>query len=193
MFSMHRAKYSHSCGRARTKKFNRRCAKKERTGSWLHLCFISAWISTIQKIMNTNPDSSTSKIEWKLTNANSGQNSDGFIWRITLRKERLASVRGKGQSHNSDGARPDYQTLRPKPDEAHKGAKSIQNVGVIASRLSDHAAQLGVANGADHGKKATQDPNDHGHINWACFFQHPAGGHKYSRSNNASHDHCAAL
>ena len=86
----------------------------------------------------------------RLTNAKSSQNSNGFIWWFTLRKERLACIRRKGQGNNGNGARPDNKALCPQPDKAHKASKSVQNVGIVATSFSDHASQLGVANCTDH-------------------------------------------
>ncbi len=75
---------------------------------------------------------------------------DCFIRRIALREERLGRVGGKGEADNGNGAGPDNQALGPETDEADEWSEGVEDVGVVASGLLDHAAELGVTVCADH-------------------------------------------
>ena len=122
--------------------------------------------------------------KWVLTDANGGKESDTFIWWVTLRKERLASINWKGQRHNSLTARPNDYALHPQSNEGQKRAKWDHNVGVISSRFLDHATQFGVAIGAHHTENATYNPHHQSHIHWSCFFENSWGADKNARTDD---------
>ncbi len=79
---------------------------------------------------------------------------DCFIRRIALWEERLGRIGGKGEADDSNGAGPDNQALGPETDEADERSEGVEDVGVVASGLLDHAAKLGITVSANHGEKA---------------------------------------
>ena len=54
---------------------------------------------------------------------------------VTLWEEELDGVLGKGEGDDGDGAGPHDDALRPQTDEADEGAKGVQDVRVVPSRL----------------------------------------------------------
>ncbi len=97
---------------------------------------------------------STSILVRALTNTDGSQTPDGFVGRGALGEEGLGGVRCEGEADDGNRTRPDNQTFGPKTDEPHEGAEGVEDVGVVAAGLLDHAAQLGVAVRAHHGEEA---------------------------------------
>ena len=95
----------------------------------------------------------------QLTNADRGQTPDGLVGRGALGEEGLRGVRREGEADDGDRARPDNQTFGPQTNEPDEGAEGVEDVGVVAAGLLDHAAQLGVAVGAHHGEEAASEPD----------------------------------
>ena len=80
--------------------------------------------------------------------------------RVAFRKERLADVEREGERLDGAGARPHDDALDPEPDERRQGPEGDVDVGVVGAGLLDHAAQLGVAVGAEHGENPAHAPDD---------------------------------
>ena len=75
----------------------------------------------------------------------------------------LDRVDSEGEGHDGHGAGPDDHGLHVEPHEGEEAPECLHDVGVVPARLPDHAAQLGVAVGADHGEDARREPHRERH------------------------------
>lgn len=82
-----------------------------------------------------------------LTDAAYGEETNGFIRGLALRKEGLQDVNAERESHDGLRTGPNDHTLNPEPDERHERAERLHDVGIVGSTLRDHTAQLGVTVG----------------------------------------------
>ena len=76
------------------------------------------------------------------------------------------------------------------PDEGHKVPKGDHDVSVVGASLLYHAAQLGIAVGANHGEDAGEDPHCKGHVDAAHLQQHSRRRDKDAGPNDGAHDDC---
>lgn len=122
------------------------------------------------------------------TYAKSSQQPDCLLRLITLRKERLDDIVGKGQCHNGGGAGSDDHALHPEPQEGWQGPESLSDVSVICPGFHDARTQFCVAVGSDHGKQSASQPHSQGHTHRSNLLKDALGTNEDARSYDAAYD-----
>ena len=129
----------------------------------------------------------------KLTDANCCQKPDALIRRVAEREERLGGVDGEGQGHNGLGAGPDDDALDPQSNEGQELAECHHDVGIVGAGLFDHASELGITVGADHGEDSADDPDGEGHVDGSGVLQNSGRRNEDSGSDDRSDDDGASV
>ena len=90
-------------------------------------------------------------------------------------------------------ARPQDDALDPQPDEGEERPEGEVDVGVVRAGLLDHAAELGVAVGADHGEDAAGHPDHQAHVDAARALEHAGGRDEDAAADDAADDQLESL
>ena len=128
-----------------------------------------------------------------LTYADCCQHAHALVRRVALGEEGLCRIDGEGEGDDGLGARPHYHALHPQSDEGQERSEGDHDVGVVRPSLFDHAPELCVAVGTDHGEDAGDDPDHEGHVDRPGLLQHSRGGDKDAGADDGSNDDGAAI
>ena len=85
-------------------------------------------------------------------------------------------------------ARSQDDALDPQSDEGEERPEGEVDVGVVRAGLLDHAAELGVAVGADHGEDAAGHPDHQAHVDAARALEHAGGRDEDAAADDAADD-----
>ena len=123
-----------------------------------------------------------------LTDADSGQQSDGQLRLFTVGEEWLDNVVSKGEGNDSGGAGPHDHTLHPEAEEGEEGPEGLEDVGVVGPGAYNSRAQFCVAIGSDHGESTAQHPDNKRQPHGARLLEHAARAHKDARPDDGADD-----